>query len=90
MPEFVDDEIDDSGEEARFEEIESRLDELSKTNASTAASAVSGGYCVGAALATVISWDTNHAIGWAAIHGMLSWFYVIYYAATRWASARIF
>ena len=66
MTEIVDGEFDDDPE-SRFEEIESRLDQLSASNASTAASAVSGGYCVGAALATVLSWDTNHALGWAAI-----------------------
>lgn len=34
----------------------------------------------GCALAMVISFTTNHSIFWAIIHGMFSWFYVIYYA----------
>ena len=34
----------------------------------------------GTALAITISWSANHSILWAIIHGVLSWFYVIYYA----------
>ena len=37
----------------------------------------------GAALAIVISWSNNSSILWAIVHGVLSWLYVIYYAATR-------
>lgn len=37
----------------------------------------------GTALAIAISWNTNQSILWAIIHGVLSWLYVIYYAATR-------
>ena len=90
MAEFVDEEFEDDDDESRFEDIESRLDELSKSNAATARSAVSGGYCVGVALATVLSWDATHALGWAAVHGLLSWLYVTYYVFTRWASVKLF
>jgi len=34
----------------------------------------------GSALAMAISFNVNHSIGWAIVHGLLSWFYVIYYA----------
>jgi len=34
----------------------------------------------GSALAITISWSLNHSILWAIIHGVFSWFYVIYYA----------
>lgn len=34
----------------------------------------------GSALAMAISFDTNHSILWAIIHGVLSWLYVIYFA----------
>jgi hypothetical protein len=34
----------------------------------------------GSALAITISWSANHSILWAILHGVLSWFYVIYYA----------
>ena len=37
----------------------------------------------GVALAIAISWSKNGSILWAIIHGVFSWFYVIYYALTR-------
>ncbi|MCB1050914.1 MAG: hypothetical protein H6510_02445 [Acidobacteria bacterium] len=33
----------------------------------------------GSVLAITLSWTANKAIGWAVIHGILGWFYVIYY-----------
>lgn len=44
------------------------------------AETVRGGITLGTALAVTISWTTNNSILWAIIHGLLSWFYVIYYA----------
>lgn len=41
------------------------------------------GVSFGAALAIAISWSVNKSILWAVIHGVFSWFYVIYYAFTR-------
>jgi len=38
---------------------------------------------MGAALAIAISWSKNGSILWAILHGIFSWFYVIYYALTR-------
>ena len=38
------------------------------------------GITFGTALAIAISWSTNKSILWAIIHGLFSWFYVIYYA----------
>jgi hypothetical protein len=35
---------------------------------------------IGSVVAGVLSWSVNHSILWGAIHGMCSWFYVIYYA----------
>lgn len=35
------------------------------------------------ALAVAISWSTNKSILWAAVHGVLSWLYVLYFALTR-------
>jgi hypothetical protein len=37
----------------------------------------------GTALAITISWSVNKSILWAIVHGVLSWFYVIYYAIFR-------
>jgi hypothetical protein len=34
----------------------------------------------GTALAIAITWSANKSLLWAVIHGLLSWFYVIYYA----------
>jgi len=41
---------------------------------------VTGGIGFGCALAIAISFTVNHSIGWAILHGIFSWFYVIYYA----------
>ncbi len=45
--------------------------------------AVKTGIGFGTALAITISWSVKHSILWAIIHGLFSWFYVIYYAFTR-------
>jgi hypothetical protein len=34
---------------------------------------------LGSVIAVIVSWTTNESIGWAVIHGLLGWFYVIYY-----------
>ena len=41
------------------------------------------GASFGSALAIVISWSVNHSILWAIVHGLFSWFYVLYFALTR-------
>lgn len=33
----------------------------------------------GTIIAIVISWSINHSVGWAVLHGLFGWFYVIYY-----------
>lgn len=40
----------------------------------------SAGIGFGCALAITISWTTWNSIGWAIIHGLFGWIYVIYYA----------
>ena len=40
---------------------------------------VETGISFGSALAMVISYANWHSIGWAIVHGLLSWLYVIYY-----------
>ncbi len=37
----------------------------------------------GSAIAIVCSWQRNRSILWAILAGILSWFYVIYFAMTR-------
>lgn len=44
-----------------------------------ASSAAKTGIGFGSALAMVISYAANSSIGWAIIHGIFSWAYVIYY-----------
>lgn len=41
---------------------------------------VETGVGFGSALAMAISYTTNKSIGWAILHGIFSWFYVIYAA----------
>ena len=44
---------------------------------------VRAGIGFGSALAITISWSVNKSILWAIIHGVFSWFYVVYYAFTH-------
>ncbi len=37
------------------------------------------GITFGSALAMVISYVNWHSVGWAIVHGLMSWVYVIYY-----------
>jgi len=41
------------------------------------------GIGLGSVIAVVCSWDRNRSILWAVLAGILSWFYVIYFALTR-------
>ncbi len=45
---------------------------------STSSTATTTGLSMGSALAMILSYDVNARVGWAIIHGVLSWFYVIY------------
>ncbi len=38
-----------------------------------------GGISFGTIAAVVLSWLKWHSVGWAIVHGLLGWFYVIYY-----------
>lgn len=38
------------------------------------------GISFGSALAIAISWSANKSLFWAILHGLFSWFYVVYYA----------
>jgi hypothetical protein len=46
-------------------------------------SAIKSGIGFGSALAMVISFTTHKSVLWAIIHGILSWFYVLYFVLTR-------
>ncbi|WP_017666478.1 hypothetical protein [Porphyrobacter sp. AAP82] len=45
--------------------------------------AAQAGIGLGSAIAVAISWSLHKSVIWAAIHGFLSWLYVIYYVLTR-------
>lgn len=38
------------------------------------------GTTLGTVLAVVTSYSVNHSIIWGAVHGILSWLYVLYFA----------
>ncbi len=40
---------------------------------------VKSGITFGSALAMVISYTTWKSVGWAIVHGLLSWAYVLYF-----------
>ena len=44
---------------------------------------VRNGVGLGTVIAVVCSWQRNRSILWAILAGMLSWFYVLYFALTR-------
>lgn len=41
---------------------------------------VYSGCSLGSIIAVVLSYSINHSIGWAILHGLFGWFYVIYFA----------
>jgi hypothetical protein len=41
------------------------------------------GFGLGSVIAVVCSWQRNRSILWAIFAGVFSWFYVIYFAASR-------
>jgi len=49
---------------------------------STKVSIVSGG-TLGSVMAAIISWALNHHIGWAIIHFLCGWLYILYAAFAR-------
>jgi len=52
-------------------------------SSSTTQTITQSGIGLGSAIAIVASWDRNRSILWAILHGILGWFYVIYFAITR-------
>lgn len=45
--------------------------------------AIRSGIGLGSALAVVVSWERNKSVLLAFLHGIFSWFYVIYFVITR-------
>lgn len=46
-------------------------------------SGVKHGIGLGSVIAAILSWTTNHSVLYAIIHGILSWFYVLYWLIER-------
>jgi len=42
--------------------------------------AATAGISLGSVLAMILSFQLNHSILWAIVHGICSWFYVLYRA----------
>jgi len=60
----------------KIKQLEKRENDRSETSKT-----VKTGISFGSVLAIVISYSQWHSIGWAIIHGLMSWVYVIYYLA---------
>ena len=61
-------------------EITTTIDENGKKTVNkTLEKSVKTGISFGSALAMIISYTAYKSIGWAIVHGVLSWIYVIYY-----------
>ena len=56
-----------------------RLEELENKKEADSVKTLKQGITLGSALAIVISYVNWHSVGWAVIHGLMSWGYVIYY-----------
>lgn len=64
----------------KITEITTTTDENGKTTTTKKVEkSVKAGISFGSALAMVISYTAYKSIGWAIIHGLLSWVYVVYY-----------
>lgn len=60
-----------------------RIDQDDVTMARSNREAARYGITFGTALAIAISWSVNESVLWAILHGLLSWFYVIWHVVTR-------
>ncbi len=73
----------------RLDELESKVEELESGPHGHVEGGVTVFYSLGVTLAAILSWDANRALLSAVIHGLLSWFYVIYYAVVHWANVKL-
>ena len=55
------------------------MTEKKREKSGAAGAAAKTGITFGSALAMVISYTTWKSVGWAIIHGLMSWVYVIYF-----------
>jgi hypothetical protein len=57
---------------------ESQAKEERKNGVSTEGNAATAGLSMGSAMAMILSFQLNHSIWYMILHGVCSWFYVIY------------
>ena len=62
-----------------IERFNSLIDDIRGENGGSIADAVKTGITFGSALAMVISYVNWHSVGWAIVHGLMGWVYVVYY-----------
>jgi hypothetical protein len=84
--EWTNDETPDDVD-SRMDDLESRLADLESEGGGYGGA--SAGYGLGATLAMILSWQSNHAVIWVLLHGLLSWVYVIYYVIANWEKVRL-
>lgn len=53
-----------------------------ETSNTTVKTITQSGVGLGSIIAVVTSWDRNRSLGYAILHGIFSWFYVIFFAIT--------
>jgi hypothetical protein len=78
-PEYDDDELDDDNELDEDDNLDRNTlfqTHRQDTNSKIGCLIV---WALGMALAVNISWDLNHSVLWGALHGLLSWIYVVFY-----------
>jgi hypothetical protein len=68
------------------ESVEDRRD---KAEDEAGGSRLGAGYSLGATMAAILSWHSFHAVLWALLAGLLSWFYVIYYLIVNWSNVKL-
>ena len=59
----------------KTQQMENKMHKMEKEKSASVAT----GITFGSALAMVISYVNWHSVGWAILHGILSWGYVLYY-----------
>jgi hypothetical protein len=72
--------------QSEIEELSERVEALESSaeqSGSTSRDGIGLGYALGMAIAVTLSWSRNASILWCILHGLLSWGYVVYFAATR-------
>jgi len=68
--------------QTRVEGLERRLEKI-ESSSRVQSAGISVFYALGMCIAVVLSWSRNASIYWCILHGLFSWAYVAYFAATR-------